>query len=62
MNDNIILDPAERDYAELKSGIDALLESTKRAIREQERIARQADAAVARLEAQLDKLESFKNA
>ena len=56
MNDNIILDPAERDYAELKSGIDALLESTKRAIREQERIARQADAAV------LDKPESFKNA
>ena len=60
MNDNIILDPAERDYADLKAGIDALLESTKRAIREQERIARQADAAVVRLEAQLDNLQSFK--
>ena len=58
--DNIILEPAERDYADLSAGIGALIESTKRAIKAQSEVARKADAAVARLELQLEKLQSFR--
>ena len=58
--DNIILEPAERDYADLSAGVGALIESTKRAIKAQAEVARKADAAVARLELQLEKLESFR--
>ena len=59
-NFNIILEPAERDYADLSAGVGALIESTKRAIKAQAEVARKADAAVARLELQLEKLQSFR--
>lgn len=58
--DNIILDPAEREYADLRDSIQLSIESTKRAIKTQAEIARKAEAAVARLEMQLDKLQSFR--
>tara|TARA_R100000231_G_scaffold32627_2_gene28458 strand:- start:4372 stop:4557 length:186 start_codon:yes stop_codon:yes gene_type:complete len=60
MNDNIILDPAEREYKDLVENIQFSIEMTKHAIKAQEDIARKADAAVVRLEAQLYKLQSFK--
>tara|TARA_R100001440_G_scaffold68106_1_gene89531 strand:+ start:432 stop:617 length:186 start_codon:yes stop_codon:yes gene_type:complete len=60
MNDNIILDPAEREYKDLVENIQFSIEMTKHAIKTQEDIARKADAAVVRLEAQLYKLQSFK--
>ena len=53
---NIILDPAERDFANFMAQKSDLIESTKRAIKEQMDVARKADAAVARLESQLDNL------
>lgn len=53
---NIILDPAERAFAEFMAKKSDLIEATKLAIKEQMDIARKADAAVARLESQLDNL------
>jgi uncharacterized protein with von Willebrand factor type A (vWA) domain len=53
---NIILDPAERDFANFMAQKSDLIEATKRAIKAQMDIARKADAAVARLESQLDNL------
>ena len=53
---NIILDPAERAFAAFMTQKSDLIEATKRAIKEQMDIARKADAAVARLESQLDNL------
>ena len=53
---NIILDPAERDFANFMAQKSDLIEATKLAIKAQMDIARKADAAVARLESQLDNL------
>ena len=53
---NIILDPAERDFANFMAQKSDLIEATKRAIQVQMEIARKADAAAARLESQLDNL------
>ena len=55
-NSNIVLVEAERDYADFINQKSDLIETTKRAIQVQMDIARKADAAAARLEAQLDKL------
>lgn len=60
MQNTITLDPAEREYADLRESIQLSIESTKRAIKTQSDIARKADAAVARLEMQLDRLQSFR--
>ena len=57
--DNIILDPAERAYTDFLTQRNDLIEDTKRAIKVQADIARKADAAVARLEIQLDNLLNF---
>lgn len=57
--DNIILDPAERAYTDFLTQRNELIENTKRAIKVQADIARKADAAVARLEIQLDNLLNF---
>ena len=53
---NIILNPAERVFADFMAQKSDLIESTKLAIKEQMDVARKADAAVARLESQLDNL------
>jgi hypothetical protein len=58
-NENIVLDPAERSYADFLTQRNDLIEDTKRAIKVQADIARKADAAVARLELQLDNLLNF---
>lgn len=58
-NENIVLDPAERAYTDFLAQRSDLIEDTKRAIKVQADIARKADAAVARLELQLDNLLSF---
>jgi len=55
-NSNIVLVEAERDFADFINQKSDLIETTKRAIQVQMDIARKADAAAARLEAQLDKL------
>ena len=59
MNDNIILDPAERTYTDFLTQRDELISATKRGIKVQSDIARKAEAAVARLELQLDNLLTF---
>ncbi len=58
-NENIVLDPAERAYTDFLTQRNDLIEDTKRAIKVQADIARKADAAVARLELQLDNLLNF---
>tara|TARA_B100000614_G_scaffold259055_1_gene282768 strand:+ start:418 stop:606 length:189 start_codon:yes stop_codon:yes gene_type:complete len=58
-NENIVLDPAERAYTDFLTQRNELIEDTKRAIKVQADIARKADAAVSRLELQLDNLLDF---
>ncbi len=58
-NENIVLDPAERAYTDFLTQRNELIENTKRAIKVQSDIARKAEAAVARLEIQLDNLLDF---
>ena len=58
-NENIVLDSAERAYTDFLTQRNELIEDTKRAIKLQADIARKADAAVARLEIQLDNLLNF---
>ena len=55
---NIILTPVETQFLNFVTTKAQLIAETKEQIKEQEAIARAADAAVARLEAQLDKLYS----
>ena len=59
MNENIVLDPAERTYTDFLTQRDELIAATKRGIKVQADIARKAEAAVARLELQLDNLLTF---
>ena len=60
MNDqNIILDPTEENFRNVVENINQLKEATKKAIKEQELIARRADATIARLELQLESLQTF---
>tara|TARA_R100001510_G_scaffold47758_1_gene45199 strand:- start:1187 stop:1375 length:189 start_codon:yes stop_codon:yes gene_type:complete len=58
-NENIVLDPAERAYTDFLTQRNELIENTKRSIKVQADIARKAEAAVARLEIQLDNLLDF---
>ena len=53
---NIILTPVEPQFLNFVTSKARLIAETKEQIKEQEAIARAADAAVARLEGQLDKL------
>ena len=53
---NIILTPVETQFMNFVTSKPRLIAETKEQIKEQEAIARAADAAVARLEGQLDKL------
>jgi len=60
MNDqNIILDPTEESFRNVVVNINQLKDATRKAIKEQELIARRADATIARLELQLESLETF---
>jgi hypothetical protein len=58
-NENIVLDPAERAYTDFLTQREELIAATKRGIKAQADIARKAEAAVARLELQLDNLLNF---
>ena len=60
MNDqNIILDPTEENFRNVIANINQLKDATRKAITEQELIARRAEATIARLELQLESLETF---
>ena len=56
---NEALDPAERAYTALLTQRNDLIEATKRSIKVQSEVARKEEAAVARLELQLDNLLNF---
>ena len=51
------LHQVEQSFASFKDERASLIEATKRAIKEQEALARRADEAIVRLEKQLDALE-----
>jgi hypothetical protein len=57
---NLLTQSSEKTYDYFCKNILLLIENTRKNIKEQEKIARDADAAVARLEKQLDSLMTFK--
>ena len=56
---NEVLDPAEQAYTDFLTQRNDLIKATKMSIKMQSEVARKAEAAVARLELQLDNLLNF---